>query len=472
MKNTIAPFFEPESVAVIGSFRETWFGGYISIKHLLTFGFSGKIYPVSPFYNKVLDMQVYPSMKDVPEAIDLAIMMTPNQVVPQIIEECGQNGVKAAIIVSDGFAERDENGAKLQQEVVNIANRLSIRLLGPNTVGTANVAAGLLTTPYATKYEKIKRGGVAFCAQSGIAGAQAFPFEDTQYGLSKICDFGNKCDVDEADLLEYLADDPETKVIAMHIEDVKDGQRFLKTARETVRKKPVLILKPGSTDEGKQALKSHTGALAGEDQVYEAAFKQTGIIRVESFEQLLDFSKLFALQPLPKGNRIAFITTSGGAGILAIDTAVKCGLSVAALSDDSIRRLNELSPTLGSHPIDVFTTPLAFEDMLRLYRETIEIALSDENVDCAAVVLYEAPFTALQLYPQIVQVFNDSKRFGKPIAIWLYGTRLSSMRELSMLLEDAGIPVYSDYVTPVKALAAAAKYSTYSPSSVRPHLDL
>lgn len=458
-RNTIAPFFEPKSIAVIGSLRETWFGGYVSIRHLLLFSFPGKIYPVNPSYGKVLDREVYPSIKEVPEAVDLVIIITPAQVVPELITECAENGAKAIIITSDGFAERDEKGAELQQEIVDIARHSSIRILGPNTVGTANPATGLVTTPYATRYEKIRRGAVGFCAQSGLAGLQAIPLQDTQYGFSKVCDFGNKCDVDECDLLEYLAEDPETRVIAMHIEDVKDGQRFLETAKEAARKKPVLIIKAGKTKEGKKALKSHTGALAGEDQVYDAAFKQAGIIRVQNFEELLDFSKLFGLQPLPRGNRIAIVTTTGGGAIFGIDTAMEYGLNIAELSADTIERLAKLSPSLAANPVDIFTTSLVFEDVLRLYRETMQIVLSDQNVDCAAIVLYETPFTTLQLHSEIVEVFKELRRFGKPMGIWVYGTRLPSMRELAICLEKSGFPVYFDFITPIKALGIAAKYS-------------
>jgi acetyltransferase len=245
----------------------------------------------------------------------------------------------------------------------------------------------------------------------------------------------------------------------MHIEDVKDGQRFLKTAKEVTRKKPVLILKPGKTKEAKKALRSHTGALAGEDQVYDAAFKQAGIIRVETLEELLDLAKIFALQPLPRGNRVAIITTTGGVGILAIDTALECGLTMAELCEDSTKKLNEIFPMLGKNPIDIIPALLAFEDISLFYREAVTIALSDEGVDCASVVLYEAPITVLQQRSRIVEVFSELKKFGKPITVWLYGTSLPLIRELAVCLEDSGIPVYFDFVTAVKALGVAAKYS-------------
>ena len=192
IKKDIDVFFNPKSIAVIASFKESPFGGYPILKQLLTFGFSYRIYPVNPRYEKILGLKVYPIIRDVPETVDLAIIITPRDTVPRIVKDCTEVGVKGIIITTDGFAERDEEGAKLQQEITNIAKQSSIRILGPNTIGTTNTSSGLITTQVLIGYEKIKKGSVAFCAQSGIAGAQAFPLEDIQYGFSKICDFGNK----------------------------------------------------------------------------------------------------------------------------------------------------------------------------------------------------------------------------------------------------------------------------------------
>ena len=443
----------------MGSFKETWYGGYSVVNHLRTFGFSGKIYPVNPSYDRVFDLPVYPSMKEVPEAVDLAVIITPRDAVPEVLEECAQNGVRAAIVTSDGFAERDEKGAELQGRIVSIAKRSSMRLLGPNTIGTANTATGLVTTHFATHYQRMKKGSIAFCAQSGIAGVQAFPLEDTQYPFGKVCDFGNKCDANEVDLLAYLGDDTDTSVIALHIEDVKDGQRFLSMARDVVQKKPVLVIKPGKTEEVKKALRAHTGALAGEDRVYDAAFKQTGMIRLENFEQLLDCSKAFAFQPLPKNNHVAIVTTSGGLGMFAIDAAIRNGMVLAKLSDDSLKSLGEMSPTLASNPIDILTTTLAFRDILNLYEKTIEIALCDDGVGSVAVIIFEAIFTTMGNQDEIVEVFCRLRRFGKPITIWIYGQSLSAIRDLSLRFEDEGFPVYSDFWTAIQALAVMSKYS-------------
>ncbi len=195
----------PNSIAVVGSLREARFGGYVTTNNLLRFGFKGKIFPVNPQYDTVLNMKVYPSVKDIPEPVDLVVTMAGAPAVPSIISDSIQNKAKVAIIISDGFGERSDDGKRLQQEVNRIAEAGELRLLGPNTIGVANPAIGLITTPYRVTYDKMFTGGVALCAQTGLIGPQNMPLEETHYGLSKMCDFGNKCDIDEIDLLDYLA---------------------------------------------------------------------------------------------------------------------------------------------------------------------------------------------------------------------------------------------------------------------------
>ncbi|MGB9627596.1 MAG: CoA-binding protein, partial [Thermodesulfobacteriota bacterium] len=265
-KVDISLFFEPRSLGVVGSLREGYFGGYVVIRSLLNSGFSGKIYPVNPSYQEVLGLKVYPSLKEIQDEIDLALIMVNRRSVPNILRECAMKGIKAVIVVADGFAERDEEGTKLQEEIVNFARRTGIRIIGPNTAGVVNTANGLMPLPYETGYEKIKPGSITICAQTGMINPQAFPYSDLSYGLSKICDFGNKCDVDEVDLLEYLEHDPATHVITMYLESIQNGKRFLKTSKRVTAKKPVLILKSGRTQEGARVSASHTGALAVDDQ--------------------------------------------------------------------------------------------------------------------------------------------------------------------------------------------------------------
>ena len=216
---------------MVGSLREARFGGHVTASNLLRFGFKGRIYPVNPQYREVLNLKVYPSVKDIPEPVDLVITMAGAAAVPGIIADSVQNGARTAIIISDGFGERSEDGKRLQQEVNRIAGAGGLRLLGPNTIGVANPAIGLITTPYRVTYDRMITGGIALCAQTGLIGPQNMPLAETHYGLSKMCDFGNKCDLDEIDLLDYLADDPDTKVIAMHLEVIREGRLFLQEGK-------------------------------------------------------------------------------------------------------------------------------------------------------------------------------------------------------------------------------------------------
>jgi acyl-CoA synthetase (NDP forming) len=466
-RDSLVPLFEPESVAVVGSFREGRPGGYRVIKNLLVFGFQGQVYPVNPLYNTVFDRKVYPSIREVPQSIDLAVVITSAQVVPEIIGHCVEKKVKAAIIVSDGFAEKDEQGARLQQEVVRIARGSGLRLLGPNTIGVVNPYVGLITSQYGVLYDKIRTGSIALCAQTGLIGPSTMPFEDMQYGISKICDFGNKCDINEIDLLEYLANDPKTKVIAMHLEDIRDGRSFLEKVREVVSKKPVLVLKPGRTKESRKALASHTGSLAGENHIYDSAFKQAGVIRVNTYKELFDLAKIFAYQPLPAGNRVAIITMTGGGGVMAIDAAVESGLVPAELSPETTERLAKISHWLASNPLDLGPAAVVVDNFFSHYEEIVETVSQDRNVDCAAIVFSGVPRTL------DTQMFARLKtKISKPVAFWIYGPKLSLTEEFARNLENQGFPAYPECEPAIKALGAAFKYSRiksrFSPAEEEP----
>jgi acetyltransferase len=442
---------------VIGSFKEQWMGGYGVIKNMVNFGFSGKIHPINPSYSEVLGMRVYPDVNQVTDAIDMAIVITPSSVVPAVIEQCARKGIKAAIIISDGFAEAGKEGARLQQEVVDIAHRNGIRLIGPNTIGIVNTASGLVTTPYFTGYSRIQRGTTAYAAQTGVVGAQALPLEDYAYSISKICDFGNKCDVNEVDLLEYLADDTETEVIALHLEDIKDGQQFMDVARRVVAHKPVLILKPGRNEASTKAVASHTGSLAGNHQTYDSAFKQAGVTQLNTWQEFMEIPRAFASQPLPTGNRIAIVTLTGGIGIMAIDAAVDCGLTIAQLSSVTTDKLAKISPRLNANPIDVGQVWTIVDNYIPTLEPIIAITLADDGVDCAFIVIW---VTLTSEIPAIVGMFRRLKQqTSKPMTVWVYSTKLSVREELSRELEAIGVPNYFNLETAVKALGIAARYA-------------
>ncbi|MDY6843262.1 MAG: CoA-binding protein [Thermodesulfobacteriota bacterium] len=453
------PLFNPDTVAVFGSLREGWFGGYVAIENLKKFGFLGQVFPVNPSHdgNEVLGYPVYSSLEEIPSQIDLAVVIVNALNVPKIIKECVAKGVKAAVVVSDGMAERDDMGEKLQEETVKIARTAGLRLIGPNTIGVANSANGFITCPYQVGYDRIKKGGVALVSQSGIFGPQALPLEDTQYGISKICDFGNKCDVNETELLEYLACDSETKVIAMHIEDIKDVRYFVEVSKRIARKKPILILKPGRTHESAKAMASHTGSLAGSDEIYDGILKQAGVIRVEHYRELFDYAKMLALQPLPKGNRLGIITITGGGGIMAIDSAVKSGLALAELSPGTLEKLAEIFPSLANNPADLgAAVPVMGNPVLQ--NQIRQLIIHDEHVDCIAIAMYAGAVIERQQVQ--LREFEELKHtISKPIAIWIYGTRVPSIEEMSRTLEGVGFPVFLDFETAAKALAISYTYS-------------
>ncbi|MBN2568502.1 MAG: hypothetical protein JXB42_03620 [Deltaproteobacteria bacterium] len=285
--------------------------------------------------------------------------------------------------MADGFAERDEDGIRLQEEICEIARRENIRIIGPNTAGILNTSNGLNPCPYAAGYSSVKTGPVAICSQTGMINPQAFPYADTCCGFSKICDLGNKCDVDESDILEYLGNDPETQVISMHLESIKNGTRFMAIARKVTPSKPVLILKGGRTKEGANAAASHTGSMAVDDEIFHAVCKQAGIIRLEKFNELFELPKIFGYQPLPRGNRLAVVSFSGATGILSLDEGVKYGLSVAPFTSETEKILKDIFFILGRNPVDVGPLPayLSSGDFMSNYGEIINAVITDNQVD-------------------------------------------------------------------------------------------
>ena len=456
--NPLSYFFDPKSIAVIGLLREGFFGGHVVIRTLLKAGFNGKIYPVNPSYREILGLKVYPSVKEINAPIDLVLIITGCRSVPGILRECVEKEVKAAVVVSDGFAERDEEGARLQREIVEIARRGGIRVIGPNTAGIANPSRGVLPNPYELGYEKVRAGGIALCAQTGMINPQAFPYGDLGYGVSKICDFGNKCDVDECDLLEYLENDADTKVITLYLEGIHDGQRFTKISKRVIAAKPVLILKSGRTKEGAKVSSSHTGSLAVDDRIFEAACRQSGLLRLESFNELFELPKIFSTQSLPKGNRLGIITFTGGVGVLAIDEAAKQGLYVPGLSPETMERLNAVFPHLGKTIVDIGPPMAVANHYLSIYPEIVEAVLKDDRIDCVFNVVWTGP--SEESVDEYLKIYRQLKEINeKPVATWVYGPRLPLIHEMTRRLEEIGFPVFEGLEMAIKALGMASRYA-------------
>ena len=458
VKSDLSLFFEPKSVAVIGSLREGYFGGYVVIKTLLNAGFKGKIFPVNPSYQKVLSLKVYPSLKDISEKIDLVFLIINRRSVPDMMRTCADKGIKAVVVVADGFAERDEEGARLQHEIVEIAKKSRMRIIGPNTAGVANPTNGFIPDPYEMGYRTLKAGGIAICAQTGMINPQAFPYGDLHYGVSKICDYGNKCDVDECDMLEYLEEDPRTKVITMYLESIRDGRRFLEVSKRVTPKKPVLILKSGRTKEGARVSASHTGSLAVDDQIFSAACKQAGIVRLEKFSELFELPKIFASQPLPKGNQLGIVTFTGGVGVLAIDEAAKYGLSVSKLSPETSAKLNAIFPDLGKTIVDIGPPMAVINNYMDIYSKILKTVLEDDTMDCLFNVIWTSPFKSF--VEEYLKFYKKIKgKYQRTIATWIYGPSVPLVQEMSSRMEDLGFPVFPDLETSMKALGIAYQYA-------------
>ncbi len=459
-KKAVQALCAPKSVAVIGASTKPDSLGRVVFRNILFHGYTGVVYPINPKANSILGVKAYPSVLAVPDEIDLAVIIVPASVVGAVLEECGQKKVRAAVIISAGFKEIGEEGAKREAELQEIARRYGIALLGPNCLGIMNTDPEVsLNATFAPGMPR--RGNIAFISQSGALGVAALEHAQRQHiGLSKFISIGNKADLHETHLLEYLKDDPLSEVVLLYLEDLEDPQGFhtLATAitSERTKKMPILAIKSGRTLEGAKAATSHTGALAGSDAVYDSVFMQSGVLRVETIEELFDYAVAFAHQPLPKENRMAIVTNAGGAGILATDAAVRHGLQLAAFTAETERKLRALlPPTVNvANPVDMTGEP----NELR-YETVVRTVLADPNVD--GVIVIAAPHILMSLENIARHIVQASlKTQGeKPLLACLMA--VTDARPAIEILEQAAIPTYSFPERAARALAAMARYSDW-----------
>jgi acyl-CoA synthetase (NDP forming) len=454
-------FLYPESVAIFGSMIEGWFfGPGVIIKDLKDIGYRGAIYPVHPSAESIYGLKVYHDVGEIEGVIDLAVVITSYRYVNDIIKRCGERGVKAAVVVSDGFGEAGAEGRKMQEELLATARSFDMRIIGPNTLGLLNNAEGFTTVPYEKGYEYAKNGPLSIVTQTGMYGPQAIALDDYSFGVSKIIDLGNMCDVDEIDCLEYLENDPDTKVISLYIEHTKRPQRFLDVARRISMKKPILCLKGGISPEAAKAMASHTGSMAGDDRLYEGLFNQTGLIRVEEYRDLLDLAKAFIYQPLPAGNRLGIITFSGAIGIHCVDTAQSVGLELGKLSEASKERLLEVSHLLNGHPIDLGpASAAAGTEVFNFYTRSFQVLLEDESIDSIYLNTYVNNLLLPQSYEGLLETMSENST--KPIVLWSYGASEHYIREMAVLAEHYGIPFFSTNQKAIKALGHMNRYVTW-----------
>jgi len=380
----IESFFTPKKVAVIGASRDPHKLGYGVIRNLLKYNFKGEIYPVNKNASEILDIPCYSSVEELPDGIDLAVVVLPATIVPKIIEQCGAKKIKNAIVVSGGFSETGEEGRELEEKLKEVAENHGIRIIGPNCIGTIDTHAPVNTTFVVGMPEQ---GGIGFISQSGAMVAAVIDWaRGAGVGFSRIVSLGNQIDVTETEMIDLIGNDRQTEVITAYAEGVSDGAQFLKISREIARKKPFVILKGGQSEKGAEAVSSHTGALSGSKEAYSAAFKKSGVLEARTMEEMFDWARALAWQPLPKGKQVAVLTNAGGPAILAVDALEKAGLEMAPLTDETKAYLKSRLPKAASakNPVDVLagSGPAT-------YTLALEALLTDETVD--AVIVIQAP---------------------------------------------------------------------------------
>ncbi|CAJ36198.1 acetate--CoA ligase alpha subunit [Methanocella arvoryzae] len=372
--------FYPASVAVIGASQEKGKVGRDVLNNLIE-EFKGAIYPINPKATEIEGIKCYKSVLDVPGSIDLAVIVIPARFVAQAVKECGEKGIKNVIIISAGFKEVGVEGARLENEVKEVAKSYGIRIVGPNCLGVLNTYSGC-NASFAKKMPP--RGHMSIISQSGALGTAILDWsEKTDIGFANFVSFGNKADLNEIDFMQAWKDDKETNIILAYLESITDGQRFINVAREVSREKPIVIIKSGRTSAGARAASSHTGSLAGADAAYDSAFAQCGVIRAETMDEFFDLAGGFSNQPIPKGDRVCIVTNAGGPGIIATDACERYGLKIATLSTETVDKLKTTLPPAANfyNPVDVLGDAPA-----RLYEFALNTVLADDGVDGVIVV--------------------------------------------------------------------------------------
>jgi acyl-CoA synthetase (NDP forming) len=459
----LRPFFEPESVAVIGASRSPGKGGYNIIENLLRLKYAGPVYPINPRAEDILGLPSYSGVRHTPARPELAIIVLPPSQVLASVEECIGAGIKAVIIESAGFAEMDKSGARMEERLAWMAGRAGVKIMGPNSVGTMNPYAcfdsslGRLNKLFFPEGD-IRRGSVGFIGQTGLFTGVYLPLINRELGISKVACLGNKCDINESDMLEYFGEDPDTKIIAMYLESIKDGQRFMRLSRRIIKEKPIIVVKSAVTGVGARASATHTGSIAGEDRIYDAAFRQAGIIRVESFERLWDVAKALIMAKRPSGNRVAVINLSGSGCVTAADACVRYGLKIAELSPYTREKIKSVYPDWWRvrNPVDVWVA-IEASGFKATYLTATRAVLEDKGVDAAVVILGAIDWMAGGDVPAL---FNGIKRDfpDKPVlVVCMLGDRDLYLK-LHQGFQNIGIPCYSGDEAAIAAMATLYHY--------------
>lgn len=443
MKHELDYFFHPDGVAVLGASENQRTGGFHILRNVLG-GYTGKVYPINPKYQELLGIKCYPDIPSIPESFECLIYFIPARFILDTIKEAAKKGVRAIIIESAGFAEVGSQGQALQKEAVELAKHHGIRLWGPNCMGyldghTRNVFSFMYTDKWKTL---MKPGDVSLIVQSGMlsAGFLMSVLERDSIGISKVCSIGNKCDVNEIDLLDYFCGDSETGVVGCYLESIVDGKNFLKIVNST--QKPIVVLKSGRSEQGKKAAMSHTASLAGNTLVQKGAFKQAGVVQVIDLYELIDIVKAFSyIKSYRPQKGVALMTFSGGAGIVTTDLMADYNIPLANLSADTLQEVQKLYPSWmeASHPLDLW--PAVEQNGLdTVYKATVEALMNDDAVDSLLVECFASRYYDPAFFKDIGQMMQ---KYKKPVITWLVGEK-EVVEQYKSIAENSGIPVFGE----------------------------
>jgi acetyl coenzyme A synthetase (ADP forming)-like protein len=442
---------KPDAVAVIGASPEDGKIGNSVMKNLINGGYQGAIYPIHPKVTEVLGKRAYKSVKDIPGTVDVAVFAIPAPLVAGALKECGEKQIPGAVLIPSGFAET--GNVELQDQIVAVAREYNIRLMGPNIYGFYYTHKNLCAT-FCTPYDV--KGKAALSSQSGGVGMAIIGFSrSAKMGVSAIVGLGNKSDIDEDDLLTFFEQDPNTQVVAMHVEDLKDGRSFAEVAKRVSQKKPVIVLKAGRTAMGARAAKSHTAALAGNDRIYDDVLRQSGVVRAMSLNDMLEFARCLPILPTPKGENILIITGAGGSGVLLSDACVDNGLKLMAMPPDLDAAFRKFIPPFGAagNPVDI-----TGGEPPTTYQNTIKLGLEDPRIHALILGYWHTIITPPMVFARLAsEAIEEARSRGidKPVVASLVGD--VEVEQACTYLFDHGIPAYA-YTTEKPVAVLGAKY--------------
>lgn len=458
MNENLDFFFSPRSVVLVGASNREGSMGYVFMENIISAGYKGDIFPINPNEDEVFGLKAYKDVTEVPGEVDLAVVLVPADSAAQVMNKCGEKGVKGAVVISSGFAEAGESGARLQSELVEISNRYGVRVLGPNCFGLYNCNIGLNASLALGSPER--GGSISLVTQSGAYGMAIYTFAlDHSMKFAKIIAPGNKCDLQDYELLEYLGRDPESAVICILAETISKGREFFEAAREIAPQKPVIVLKTGRTEGSKRAALSHTASLAGNLEAYRAAFRQSGIIEVRNGLEMIDLAKALDFQPLPKGGRVGIVTNSGGTGVELTDMLEESGLSVPELPAQIQESLKEFLPAYASprNPVDVTTLWRKFPE---LYSGSIAALFECPEIDIIMPVLLQRSAMMKEVAEAVrdtVIRYQQEKGIDKPVYVCWVSTR--EHLKNTEILQSAGIPCFEWPERSARVAGHAVRYA-------------